>query len=218
MRILSCTSMLLFVIALPAEVGCSRVMRGVANNAHQMNTFQLMETAAVAHGIGSVEEAGFLMLAGQVRYQIDKLVFPPVGRGGNSPDVLNAALSATVGQAIASNLQYDPVAATNVAARLATWSPEFGSGYDPGWEYTKKLGDQETKAVVFRVLKSAVANAQDKAKLAQNAEYVKLSKIVKEKDAVQNEYMKAMNRAAGRHSKELQEKYDAEFDRLTLID
>jgi hypothetical protein len=110
--------------------GCSG--GGAIGVTDRMNTFELMSAAVAAHAAGRTEDAGFLFLAGQARFQIDVQLFPPIGQGGNSPGTLKAALSATIGQSIQPDLANDPVVFANAVARFTKWAPEFGDGYDPG--------------------------------------------------------------------------------------
>jgi ankyrin repeat protein len=181
------------LLALFAAIGggCSGPARGAIDNANRSNSYELMMAAAAAQNGGRLEDTGFLFLAGQARFQIDKQIFPPVAQGGDSPGVLKAALSATIGQDIQPALTNDPVAFANAVAQLAKWSPEFGNGYDPGWEYQSRLDDAKAAAVVSATLKPILSAAQSKAKLLQNDEYVKLSQELKEAAAAHRQFLEA---------------------------
>ncbi|QDU90128.1 Ankyrin repeats (3 copies) [Pirellulimonas nuda] len=194
------------LISVNALGGCSGG-GSFSEPANRLNSSELMTAAAKAHGAGRTEDAGFLFLAGQARYQIDKTVFPPVGQAGESPGVLKAALSATIGQSIQPALANDPVAFANAVARFAEWSPEFGEGYDPGWEYTNRLGDKEAMAVVKAAIQPILAAGQSKARLLKDDEYVRLANVIREAGAVERQYRDALQRDAGRISEAQREKY-----------
>ena len=191
--------------------GCSG--SGEIANANRMNSMQLMTAAAAELNAGRIENAGFLFLAGQARYQIDRKVFPPVGQGGNSPGVLMGALGASMGQSLQTSLSNDPVAYAKATTRFAQWSPEVGNGYDPGWEYANPLGAQAAAAVVAKVLKPALAAAQAKAKLLQNDEYVRLSQVLTDAGDVERRHSEAMQRGRGTTTKELQEEHRLAIER-----
>src|ERR1041384_1164084 len=130
MRPRDCLAVLVLLIAPTWLIGCSPV------TADRMNTFELMTASAAT---SSTEDAGFFFLAAQMRFEIDKQVYPPVETGADRPDTLKAALGFTVGQKVGPALASDPVAIANVAKRIVQWNPSFDAGYDPGWKYQTAL-------------------------------------------------------------------------------
>jgi hypothetical protein len=157
-----------------------------------MNTTQLMTAAAKAHAAGRVEDAGFLFLVGQARFSIDKQVYPPVKKGGDGPGVLQAAMSSAIGQSVGPAVASTPGAYANIVKRLATWSPKFPAGYDPGWKYQNPLTGPALNAVVTSEMNAVAAKAQTTATLNGNTEYVRLSGELANARAVE---MRIMNRA-----------------------
>jgi len=132
-----------------------------------MNTFELMTASAATR---STEDGGFLFLAAQMRFEIDKQVYPPVQKGGDSPEVLKSALGFTIGQKVGPALASDPVAMANVAKRLSQWNPSFDAGYDPGWKYQNALDPKAAAAIVAATKRQVIQPLQSKIKLAENAE------------------------------------------------
>jgi ankyrin repeat protein len=148
-------------------IGCSPI------SADRMNTFQLMTASAAT---SSTEDGGFLFLAAQMRFEIDKQVYPPVAKGGDSPDVLKSALGFTIGQKVGPALASDPVAMANVAKRLSQWNPSFAAGYDPGWKYQNALDAKAAAVIVTATKQQVLQPLQSKIKLAENAEYLRSAK------------------------------------------
>ena len=70
----------LFWLSSPIWIaGCSQTVGNSANNgANRMNAFELM---TATKGANSIEEAGFFYFAGEMRFQIDIQVYPPVQSG-----------------------------------------------------------------------------------------------------------------------------------------
>jgi uncharacterized protein len=167
------------------------VVSGLLTDPNQMNSIALIAGAQFARSGGDLEEAGFLHLAAQTRYRIDAQVFPPVKSGDASPGVLLAALASSLGQPLMVELENDPVAFARAVKRFEKWSPEFPTWYRPGWEYRTRSSDAQAAAVVTAAMQPVLAAARSRAKLLQNAEYVRLSQIVKEAGVVEQRYFSA---------------------------
>ncbi len=193
----------LVVLSLPVwPMGCSGT---VGLDADRMNTFQLMTAAAAAT---SIESKGFFFYAAEMRFRIDKQVYPPVAQGGDAPGVLKAALGATIGPSIGPKLANDPVAIANVAKRLAAWTPRFDMGYDPGWKYQTALDAQAASAVVASVCAPVLGSLRSKAKLADNEEYVRKSRELADAARVIKK-IEAATIGQGRLPANLKPEYDA---------
>jgi hypothetical protein len=143
-RRLSLTTFVLAIVAIGP--GCAP--RITPTDAARMNTFTLQAAAAQA---SSLEDSGFFFLAAQMRYKIDRQVYPSAQTGADDPAVLKSAMNAVIGQAIMSKVAADPTARGKALARLAGWFPEFPAGYAPGWKFTKQLDAAETAKVIESV-------------------------------------------------------------------
>ncbi len=86
----------------------------------RVNAFELLKAAAAAP---LAEDAGFLFFAGQIRFEIDKQVFPPIGTGGDSPATLQSALSMSVGTRVGPVVKNDARVQAKVAQLLGQWKP-----------------------------------------------------------------------------------------------
>ena len=170
-----------------------------ANDSHveTTNTIALMVAAGAAQSSGNTEEAGFLFYAAQARYQIDKQVYPPVGKGGNSPGVLKASMSFAVGQAIVPAVTGDPTVYAKVIDRLSKWTPRFVKDYNPGWEFENALGQEAAEEVVAATRKAMLSPLQQKAKLLGNQEYRDLTTVVGDAQAVERRYWAAVEANRG---------------------
>jgi len=165
--------------------------------AARMNTFELLKAAASAVGAKQTEDAAFLFYAAQMRFKIDKQVYPPVEKGADSPDVLKTALGFTLGPSIVPALANDPVALTNVANRLAQWTPSIDAGYDPGWKYQNALGANASQPIIAATRKTVLEPLQKKVKLQANAEYARLTKVMSEANAVDKRFWDNRHAAKG---------------------
>lgn len=173
------------------------------------NAVQLILAATSSHGAGDIEEAGFLFYAAQIRYKIDKEVYPPIGKGGNSPGVLVGALASSAKQVILPALNGDPTASANVIKRLTKWTPKFIEEYDPGWKYKERLNDKESQAILVEVFDSITSSLQQKSRLLSNEKYQAFSNQVGEINGVRQRYMIELNKPEGRNkiSAELESEY-----------
>jgi uncharacterized protein len=154
--------------------GCSQAVGSGANRAaNDMNAFELM---TATKGANSIEDIGFLYFASQLRFQIDMQVYPPVESGGNGPEALQASLSFSIGQFVGPQLASDPVAKAKIAKRLANWNPSFDAGYDPGWKYRNPLSEKTALTIAAQTRKKIQGPLEEAATLAQNQDYLRLSK------------------------------------------
>jgi ankyrin repeat protein len=144
------------------------------------NSLQLNMAAGGALSGNRPVDAGFFFFAAQVRFQIDREVFPPAETGGNSPGILKAALSATMGPAILLALVGEPDGYPTVAERLARRSPSIAQDYDPGWKYDDRLDEATASAIVKEKLDAALESLRAKARLYGDAEYRRLAKRLQE--------------------------------------
>ncbi|MGC4006404.1 MAG: hypothetical protein QM811_26080 [Pirellulales bacterium] len=133
-----------------ALTGCGEAAGPSADDLNRMNAFELFQAAAGAAQAGRNEDAVVYHTIAQARFAIDVQVFPPVADGGNHPNVLKSALNA----GIVPLLAHDGVAANAAAARLATWTPRFDQGYDPGWEYANRLDATQAAARLATIRKA----------------------------------------------------------------
>ncbi|HEY4312302.1 MAG TPA: hypothetical protein VGN12_22835 [Pirellulales bacterium] len=144
-----------------------------------MNAFELLKAAAAAP---LAEEAGFLFFAAQVRFEIDKQVFPPIGTGGDSPATLQSALSMSVGMRVGPLVKNDARVQAKVAQLLGQWKPYLGADYEPGWDHKPRMDEQAATALASRVQQRAIKALTPNTKLLENAEYAQLTKERKEAD------------------------------------
>ncbi len=85
-----------------------------------------------------LEDSAFLFYAAQLRARFDAKCFPPAGEGGNSPLVLFAALSQTIGSVINPAITDRPKLLEKALERVTKWSPKAPADYHPGYEFTER--------------------------------------------------------------------------------
>lgn len=155
---------------------------------------ELMTAATAAKQLGRTSDAGFLVLASNLRRRIDRVVYPQKQKGADSPEVLASALNATLGSALVKSLQDDPAAFKEVIDRLAKWKPEFPSSYDPGWKYENRLEGEELEAAVKVETQKVLEPVLFKQRTLANAEYQKLIKSIAEEDRAITQFNKSKSR------------------------
>lgn len=173
------------------------ISRAADDNIENLNTFELMTLAGAAQAGGKTDEAGFLFLASQARYQMDKLVYPPVGKCGDNPGVLKAALGSALGKPIIEAISGDAVAAEKVIAKLSKWSPKFADNHGPGWKHTKALDKNAAEKIAGDTCAKMLIPLRQKARLLRNEEYRKLMNSVGEAQQVERRYWAALEGTRG---------------------
>ena len=140
----------------------------------------LFLASAVAHQLGRVEDAGFLLYAAQMRARLDLDRFPPKGQGGDSPATLIGALSMQVGQAVNPVLMRDPKAFGQAVARLRAWDAVAPAGYDPGWEYGKAKPAAQAAAAAEKLKRETLQPAENMVRLLDTPEYFEAFKTLQD--------------------------------------
>lgn len=112
------------------------LLKGIVENAEEKAALELFIASSAALEKGDRVNSAYLFYVAKFRAQFDKEVFPPDGKGGNSPMVLFGALSSQIGQAINPEIMRHPNEFKKSLKLVSAWSPEIPTDYDPGWEYT----------------------------------------------------------------------------------
>jgi ankyrin repeat protein len=197
------------ILALPIMGVSGALCLAADHDVESMNAVELSTAAAAAMNAGNVQEAGYLFLASQARFQIDKQVYPPIGTGGDSPGTLLAALAATMQPAVLDPAKADPAIFASVIDRLIQWSPKFPPDYDPGWEFKNELDQGAAAKVVAEARARLLAPLQRQAKLLRNEEYRQLAKQLGDARAIEQRYMSAL--IESRNEKPVDEQLSEEF-------
>jgi len=108
----------------------------VLSHSQQAPAPHLFIASAAAMRSNRLQDAAFLFYAAQLRARFDLARFPPTETGGDSPGVLLAALSQTIGAAINPAIMREPKSFADVVARVSAWSPATPFSYDPSWKYS----------------------------------------------------------------------------------
>jgi len=146
----------------------------------QINSMQLEMKAASSDPV----EAAFYRTVSRIRYNIDKQVYPPVGKGGSSPGVLLSALSSAFQQSQPQDT-LSPEQRRAFLKRVSQWTPQFPMVYDPGWKYLVRVDDAKAEQITKATLAKIVVPLKQQARLLENEEYCKL---VEEQKALEAKY------------------------------
>jgi len=176
-----------------------KALEFVLKNPDTYSSDILFTAAAVAQKEKAVEHSIFLLYAAQLRVRYDISCFPPKGKGGDSPMVAYSALAATVGPAINNGILNNTEAFVRAIDRIRKWSPKAPTDYNPGYEFTQRLSENEANEAFKPHLTDFNKRMGDQAKLFADADYVQAARLVRtynstrgDKRPSQEEYDKAI--------------------------
>ena len=126
-----------------------------------LNGEQLFEAADACARAGVVDDAVFLLLAGQARALTDISLLKPVSEAEQGADTkLYGALYYKYGGSGSAELFRDAFRAAAMVERLRTWRPAFPEGYSPGWRYHGPVDSERYQATVNRSIESRLAKLE----------------------------------------------------------
>ena len=135
------------------------------------NSMALDLVAIAAFQRKDIEEAGVLFLKSKLRFQLDRIVYPPVGKGSSAPGVLKSAMSSMLGTSILKTVKAEPKVLLRVIERLEKWEPRFPPNYDPGWKYKSKFTDAEIEKAITQVREKMLPVLRKQATLLADERY-----------------------------------------------
>ncbi len=118
-----------------------------------------------------LEDSAFLFYAGQLRARFDQKCFPAKGTGGDSPFVLYAALSQSLGSTINPAVMTEPKAFAKAIDRLKKWNPKASKEYTPGCEFAERLSDKDAQEAAQPNRTEFLSRMGDMATLLNDTEY-----------------------------------------------
>ena len=123
-----------------------------------LNGRQLFEAAEACAREGTVDDATFLLLAGQVQALTDMSLLKPVSEAEQRAVTrLYGALYYKYGGSGPDELFRDPVRASAMIERLDRWRPAFREGYNPGWRYQGPVDSNRYRSMVDHPMDSRLA-------------------------------------------------------------
>lgn len=157
---------------LTSEATCVRALNKVLKTPDEFSAGLLFVSCSVALRLHRLEDAGFLFYAGNIRTEFDKALFPPVvGSGGASPLVVLGMLQVEQGTRLSPALMGEPKLFAKVTARVKSWKPRVPSGFEPGWDYSKKGNEKQAEAVMETTRNEIVSQLGDLSRLLQDDAY-----------------------------------------------
>lgn len=168
-----------------------------ASSVDRLPSIALLTSAAGADLGAGVEEAAFRFFAAQARFQIDRQVYPPTGKGGDHPGVLVSALRATLGPRVLQALEAEPDAYSKVVDRLQAWTPAIDSDYSPGWEHTGPIEPAAATKAVNDVKAAILGTIRQQAIRLQDQSYRALTQELAAAKGALNRASAALDREAG---------------------
>ncbi|HET9314446.1 MAG TPA: energy transducer TonB [Vicinamibacteria bacterium] len=167
-----------------------------------IGSVDLLQAAAVAHLLGRIEDAGFLLYAGQLRARVDLDRFPPRDRGAEGPEALIASLGGPIGEVVNPALMRYPAAFEHAVARLRRWDPVATGDYDPGWDHGASPSADQTRATADRLKREMLQPVEGMARLLANPEYFEAFKTVQDASRDTSDDVKKPERVAAAQAAE----------------
>ncbi|WP_442483924.1 ankyrin repeat domain-containing protein [Aeoliella sp. SH292] len=142
------------------------------------NSMQLSVAALAALESEQFAEAGFLYFAARTRSAIDAKVYPPKGKGGDSPLTALGAVMAISGGPVLKPVLNRPEALAAATKRFEAWKPPVSGVYDPGWKYEEPLNAEDAERIRDEVHAQMLGVMRQKLRLYENQEYRELSQEI----------------------------------------
>ena len=158
-----------------------------AESVETMPSILLSAVAAKLLEADQPDDAAFAFMASQLRFQIDRKIYPPKGKGGNSPSILMGALGSGIGPAVMKSVHKDPDRMLRFIKRIRTWKPRFPEDYKPGWDYEAALPPDERQAIVKKVKAKSIKPLRELEVLYSNDRYKQLVKTIAAAEETQRE-------------------------------
>ncbi len=165
---------------LTSEQTCLKALNRVVKNSGDFSAGILYMSCSVALRLHRLEDAGFLFYAANIRTEFDKALFPPVGKRGDNPLIALGLLQTEMGNRLSPALMSEPQLFARVAAKVKSWKPRVPSGFEPGWDYSRKTNEKQAEGVMAEARKEVVAQLSDLSRLLQDATYFAAFKIAQD--------------------------------------
>ena len=137
-----------------------------------LNGGQLFEAAEACAREEAVDDAVFLLLAGQVRALTDMSLLEPVSEEEQrAVTKLYGALYYKYGGSGPDEFFLDPVRSSAMFERLGRWRPAFREDYSPGWRYQGPVESDRYRAKLVHSMESRLAKLESYRKLLEDDRY-----------------------------------------------
>lgn len=149
---------------------------------------------------GKPAEAGFLMIAGQIRLQVDSITHVPVDDSNRmNMEKLSELLPPSREKSLLAEVFGDPVEKDRFVSLLESWKPVFFEGYNPGWEYISHIENEQYRELLLGY----------KAYRAKTIERYATQLVSDEFQALERELLELVERSGGSLSDGSEEKRQA---------
>lgn len=159
------------------------------------NSLQLFHLATRSLRIEDKVGSASLLLMAAARKEIDREVYPPIGKGGDSPTLPVSVLISMISEPSLEGVRNDPQIAKEVLKKLEQWSPKFSEDYEPGWKY-KEMAEQERRDEIVEKHKQAVIKSiHNQLKLFSDPRYKKALEKLSHFEEIKQQYREARKSA-----------------------
>jgi len=154
-------------------------LEAVLRQPDERSSLVLFVAAAVAFNAGRLEDSAFLFYCGQLRLRFDEQCFPPQTADGRDPIRLIRDYSQELGARISPAVMAEPPIFSSVVTRVAQWRPRAPSAYSPGYEFGRRLPEENARAAAEPNRVEFLSRMGDFAALLGDDRYFAAMQVVK---------------------------------------
>ena len=155
-----------------------KALEAVLKRPDEYSAVILYVGAGVAFKEKRLEDSAFLFYAGQLRARFDQKCFPANGTGGDSPFLVYAALSQSLGNDINPAVMAVPKTFAKAIDRLKKWSPKEPKEYTPGYEFKERLPEKDAHEAAKPNRTEFLSRMGDLSTLLNDAEYFAAFRVI----------------------------------------
>jgi len=154
-------------------------LKAVLDRPEERSSLVLFVASAVAFNAERLEDSAFLFYCGQLRLRFDEQCFPPKRTDDHDPIRLIQGYSLELGAKINPAVMNEPPHFSRVLARVARWRPRVPSEYSPGYEFGRRLTEEDARVAAEPNRVEFLSRMGDFAALLGDEGYFAATQVVK---------------------------------------
>jgi hypothetical protein len=154
-------------------------LKAVLQQPDERSALLLLVASAIAFNSERLEDSGFLFYSGQLRLRFDEQCFPPKEINGQNPVHLMRGYAVELGAKINPAVMGEPQTFSKALVRVAHWRPRVPSGYQPGYEFDRRLTEDAARAAAEPNRVEFLSRMGEMATLLNDAEYFSATQVAK---------------------------------------
>ena len=154
-------------------------LKAVLGQPDDRSALVLLVASAIAFNSERLEDSAFLFYCGQLRLRFDEQCFPPKEINGQNPVHLMRGYAMELGAKINPAVMHEPQIFSKALARVARWRPRAPSGYQPGYEFDRRLTEEAARGAAEPNRVEFLSRMGDMATLLNDEEYFSATQVVR---------------------------------------